>query len=83
VLKALLPHIEYTLQSFSLGLSYSLTNDDVFDFLSKLPNLREIRLQYYWVGSFLVKRIINSSGNNSNLNMPPVSPDSLLSDPSP
>ncbi|KAK0478760.1 hypothetical protein IW261DRAFT_185830 [Armillaria novae-zelandiae] len=46
VLKSLVPYIE-NITSFSLGLSYSLTNEDVFSFLSQLPQLRSVTLQYY------------------------------------
>jgi len=34
---------------FSLGLSYSITDEDIFTFLSQLPNLEGLRLRYYWV----------------------------------
>lgn len=33
----------------TLGLSYSLTNDDIFSFLSHLPELQHLHLYYYWV----------------------------------
>ncbi|KAK0213514.1 hypothetical protein IW262DRAFT_311297 [Armillaria fumosa] len=46
ILKSLVPYIE-KITSFSLGLSYSLTNEDVFSFLSQLRQLRSVTLQYY------------------------------------
>ncbi|KAK0189778.1 hypothetical protein F5146DRAFT_1139243 [Armillaria mellea] len=46
VLKSLVPYVENT-TAFSLGLSYSLTDEDVFSFLSQLPQLRAVTLQYY------------------------------------
>lgn len=40
------------IRSISLGLSYSLTDDDVFSFLAQLPELRTVELQYYPVGIY-------------------------------
>ena len=48
VLRSLIP-FGSNIRTFTLGLSYSLTHQDVFDFLEKLPNLRELDLQYYLV----------------------------------
>ncbi|CAA7262648.1 unnamed protein product [Cyclocybe aegerita] len=48
VLKAILPHIQNSVQALTLGLSYSLTNDDVFGFISQLHHLRHLELRYYW-----------------------------------
>ncbi|KAJ3482735.1 hypothetical protein NLI96_g6777 [Meripilus lineatus] len=35
------------IQSLTLGLSYSLTNDDVFSFLNELSMLQDLQLDYY------------------------------------
>ncbi|KAK7694427.1 hypothetical protein QCA50_001613 [Cerrena zonata] len=35
------------IRTFALGLSYSLTHQDVFDFLPHLPNLQKLDIQYY------------------------------------
>ncbi|KAF9526215.1 hypothetical protein CPB83DRAFT_940082 [Crepidotus variabilis] len=48
VLKAILAHIKSNVRRFTLGLSYSLTNEDVFGFLSQLPMLEHLQLHYYW-----------------------------------
>ncbi|PFH50358.1 hypothetical protein AMATHDRAFT_145250 [Amanita thiersii Skay4041] len=49
VLKAfVLPPYQETLRSLSIGLSYSLTHDDVFNFLNNFPQLEELELRYYW-----------------------------------
>ncbi|KAG6829234.1 hypothetical protein H0H92_005236 [Tricholoma furcatifolium] len=48
VLKSILPHISGNLRELTLGLSYSLTDEDVFSFLAQLPLLESLRLQYYW-----------------------------------
>lgn len=48
VLKSFLPHVQDRLRSFSLGLSYSLTNHDVFTFIGQLQELEHVRLRYYW-----------------------------------
>ncbi|KAK0236789.1 hypothetical protein EDD85DRAFT_587324 [Armillaria nabsnona] len=46
VLRSLVPYVE-NITAFSHGLSYSLTDEDVFSFLSQLPQLRSVTLQYY------------------------------------
>ncbi|KAF9546255.1 hypothetical protein CPC08DRAFT_379982, partial [Agrocybe pediades] len=48
VLKAILPRVEQSLEAFTLGLSYSLTNDDVYTFLDHLSHLKRLQLKYYW-----------------------------------
>ncbi|KAF8637140.1 hypothetical protein AX17_003044 [Amanita inopinata Kibby_2008] len=49
VLHALaLPRLQDNLCALSLGLSYSLTHDDVFRFLNNFPQLEELELRYYW-----------------------------------
>ncbi|TFK67993.1 hypothetical protein BDN72DRAFT_67019 [Pluteus cervinus] len=47
VLQSLLPHIQAKLKAFTLGLSYSLTNENVWNFLSKLESLEWLQLRYY------------------------------------
>jgi hypothetical protein len=37
------------LQSFALGLSYSLEDGHILEFLSRLPRLQDLQLRYYWV----------------------------------
>ena len=49
VLKSLIPHVRLNIRTLTLGLSYSLTNDDIFSFLGELPNLKWLQLHYYWV----------------------------------
>ncbi|ESK93277.1 hypothetical protein Moror_14540, partial [Moniliophthora roreri MCA 2997] len=46
VLRSAIPHLE-RICSFSIGLSYSLTDQDVFNALSQLPNLNTLRINYY------------------------------------
>lgn len=46
VLKSFVPYLE-NITAFSHGLSYSLTDEDVFSFLSQLPRLQFLTLQYY------------------------------------
>ncbi|KII84036.1 hypothetical protein PLICRDRAFT_366539 [Plicaturopsis crispa FD-325 SS-3] len=46
VLRSFLPYIR-NITAFTLGLSYSLSDDDVFDFLDQLPELRSVSLHYY------------------------------------
>ncbi|KAI0789308.1 hypothetical protein C8Q75DRAFT_767528 [Abortiporus biennis] len=46
VLKSFIPSLQ-KIETFGLGLSYSLTNDDVFKFLERLPALRSLDLRYY------------------------------------
>ncbi|KAF9649725.1 hypothetical protein BDM02DRAFT_3094307 [Thelephora ganbajun] len=36
------------LRSFGLGLSYSLEDGHIFEFLSHLPHLQDLQLRYYW-----------------------------------
>ena len=48
VLRSFLPHLQ-AITSFALGLSYSLTDDDVFAFCEDLPSLRALELRYYLV----------------------------------
>lgn len=49
VLRSFLPHVSENLKGFSLGLSYSITDEDIFTFLGQLPNLEHLRLRNYWV----------------------------------
>jgi hypothetical protein len=56
VLKSFLPHVSESLKSFTLGLSYSITDEDIFTFLSQLPNLEHLRLRNYWVSAALAPR---------------------------
>jgi hypothetical protein len=49
VLRSFLPPIQ-NVRSLSLGLSYSLTDEDVFTFLGQLPYLESLDLFYYLVG---------------------------------
>ena len=51
VLRAFLPHLR-EITSFALGLSYSLTDDDVFAFCEDLPSLEILELRYYLVSRF-------------------------------
>ncbi|KAJ7065036.1 hypothetical protein C8F01DRAFT_1129199, partial [Mycena amicta] len=46
VLRALIPLLQ-EISAISLGLSYSITDDDLFDFLGQLPNLKSAQLQHY------------------------------------
>ncbi|KIM89934.1 hypothetical protein PILCRDRAFT_812717 [Piloderma croceum F 1598] len=47
ILRSFIPHLRPRVRSVSLGLSYSLTDDDVFAFLNELPELTSVELQYY------------------------------------
>jgi hypothetical protein len=47
VLRSFLPHVCGALRELTLGLSYSLTNDDVFSFVAQLPQLEWLQLRYY------------------------------------
>ena len=47
VLRSFVPHVGGALREFTLGLSYSLTDEDVFSFVSLLPHLEHLHLQYY------------------------------------
>ncbi|EMD32726.1 hypothetical protein CERSUDRAFT_118467 [Gelatoporia subvermispora B] len=46
VLRSLAPGLQ-RIRAFGLGLSYSLTDDDVFAFLNQLPRLTTLELRYY------------------------------------
>ncbi|KAJ7468685.1 hypothetical protein FB451DRAFT_379180 [Mycena latifolia] len=46
VLRSFLPFLG-NITAFSFGLSYSITNDDLFDFLGQLPCLEIAQLQHY------------------------------------
>jgi hypothetical protein len=48
ILRLLLPHIR-DIGAFSLGLSYSLTSNDVFPFLGELVDLETLELRYHLV----------------------------------
>ncbi|KAF8182927.1 hypothetical protein BJ912DRAFT_977178, partial [Pholiota molesta] len=48
VLKSFVPYVKDNLQAFTLGLSYSLTDENVFTFLGSLTQLRRLNLRYYW-----------------------------------
>lgn len=52
VLKSLVPLLERNIRSISIGLSYSLADEDVFAFLHRLPKLEKVELRYYWVRNF-------------------------------
>ncbi|KAF5366725.1 hypothetical protein D9758_006577 [Tetrapyrgos nigripes] len=47
VLRAFLPSLQ-GIRSFSLGLSYSITDDDLFDAVNQLPCLEDLELFYYY-----------------------------------
>lgn len=49
VLRSFIPYIRDRVRSITLGLSYSLTHDDIFSFLGELPELTSVELQYYLV----------------------------------
>lgn len=49
VLKSIVPLLRQNIRGLGLGLSYSLTDEDVFAFLHQLPTLKEVELRYYWV----------------------------------
>ncbi|KAI0920231.1 hypothetical protein AcV5_010030 [Taiwanofungus camphoratus] len=46
VLRSFIPHIQ-KIRSFALGLSYSLTDDDVFSCFNQLHGLRSLEFRYY------------------------------------
>ncbi|KAF9006991.1 hypothetical protein BDQ17DRAFT_1238451 [Cyathus striatus] len=48
VLKSFLPHVKQNLRTFTIGLSYSLTDQDVFVFLGEIRELKHVQLRYYW-----------------------------------
>ncbi|KAF8519374.1 hypothetical protein BU17DRAFT_90081 [Hysterangium stoloniferum] len=47
ILRKLTPHL-CILESLSIGISYSLTDADIFSCLSELPKLKSLQLQYYY-----------------------------------
>ncbi|KAF9463355.1 hypothetical protein BDZ94DRAFT_1259156 [Collybia nuda] len=47
VLRSFVPHVDHTLRELTLGLSYSLADEDVFAFIGKLRCLERLQLQYY------------------------------------
>lgn len=47
VLRSFIPSIKPRIRSISLGLSYSLTDEDVYLFLAELPTLTAVELRYY------------------------------------
>lgn len=49
VLLSFAPHVRESLRRFTLGLSYSLTNEHVFFFVNQIPHLEWLQLQYYLV----------------------------------
>jgi len=46
VLRSLVPHLQ-KVRSITLGLSYSLADEDVFSALGQLPHLESVGIQYY------------------------------------
>ncbi|KIJ42020.1 hypothetical protein M422DRAFT_255042 [Sphaerobolus stellatus SS14] len=52
ILRKLTPHLMHV-HSLAIGLSYSLTNRDVFNCLGQLPELQSLRIQYYYQQSAL------------------------------
>ncbi|TCD62440.1 hypothetical protein EIP91_006902 [Steccherinum ochraceum] len=46
VLRSFIPHLT-GIRTFAIGLSYSLTNDDIFSFLQQLPHLDTLDVRYY------------------------------------
>ena len=74
VLKSLIPHLRQNIRVVTLGLSYSLTNEDVFSFLGELPGLERLQLHYYWVSrslylhSTLFSEHIHSKSNDPKTN---------------
>lgn len=48
VLRSIVPFMERSIRVVSLGLSYSLMDEDVFVFLRNLRELQSIELNYYW-----------------------------------
>ncbi|RPD58526.1 hypothetical protein L226DRAFT_489951 [Lentinus tigrinus ALCF2SS1-7] len=46
VLRSFVPHLQ-EMMSFALGLSYSLTDNDVFTFMAELPCLESLEFRYY------------------------------------
>lgn len=60
VLRSIVGHIP-RVRAFTLGLSYSLTDDSVFSSLADLPALRSLQLRYYMVSFLSHTRIIPCS----------------------
>ena len=65
VLRALVPLLQ-KITAISLGLSYSITDDDLFDFLGQLESLESAQLQHYLVGfpfcvSFMLLNLVFSN----------------------
>ena len=56
VLRSFLPHMS-TITSFSLGFSYSLTDDDVISFWEGLPSLRTLEFRCYLVSAHAYRRM--------------------------
>ncbi|KAF8149464.1 hypothetical protein B0H34DRAFT_802453 [Crassisporium funariophilum] len=52
VLRSFIPHIQDNLRALTLGLSYSLTDEDVLTCLADLPELKSVQLRYYWACAF-------------------------------
>ncbi|TFK29095.1 hypothetical protein FA15DRAFT_664410 [Coprinopsis marcescibilis] len=48
VLKSFLPHLSERLKAFSMGLSYSISDDDISAFVDGLPELQQLQLTYYY-----------------------------------
>ncbi|PPQ65462.1 hypothetical protein CVT24_010793 [Panaeolus cyanescens] len=48
VLRAIMPHVKDSLTDLTLGLSYSLADEDVFNFVGEIEHLRWLKLRYYW-----------------------------------
>ncbi|KAH8093137.1 hypothetical protein BXZ70DRAFT_441460 [Cristinia sonorae] len=46
VLRSFIPHLP-RVHTFGIGLSYSLTHDDIFAFLNELPQIRSLDVRYY------------------------------------
>ncbi|KAJ3522228.1 hypothetical protein NMY22_g11980 [Coprinellus aureogranulatus] len=70
VLKSFLLPVGENLKAFSLGLSYSITDEDIFAFLSQLPNLEHLRLRNYWVRSLLGPHRISLSPSSQQMKPP-------------
>lgn len=68
VLRSCIPHAK-DLHAFSLGLSFSLTDMDVFTFLGEIHDLQFLTLQYYRV-SLVSSQIIVSQHTSSNFANP-------------
>lgn len=69
----------------SLGLSYSLMDEDVFVFLRNLRELQSIELNYYWVcvALFLFCSLTSLFSISSNSGLPKFFLTSLASNPLP